>query len=148
MKKNFEIQKLRVVTYNTRQIVKEKEGLVITKVDYHVQIPRQIADASGIFGYDPRGGAINFWQGRLTGTCTGKAVLAKGDKWDIEKGKAISKAHAEKNAYRQAANRVNKIQRRLNKAVIAFSEMVIDLNERSMEVVDHNISYIDSIAGE
>lgn len=143
MKKNFEIQKLRVVTDIKQQIVKEEDGLVITKVDYSVKIPKDIARLSTIIDYPPLG----FWTEKITGSCTGISVLNKEDKWDLEKGLAISKARAEANAYRQAANRTLKLWRRLTAFNDAFTNLTLDLQERAIEVVNHNNSYIDSIAG-
>lgn len=149
MKKNFEIQKLRVVTDIKQQIVKEENGLVITKVDYYVAIPRAVYDVAE---------ALNIPNIRymvtpkravpcIMGSCTGISVLNKEDKWDLEKGLAISKARAEANAYRQAANRINKIWRRTTSFNVAFTSLGADLYDRADEVIRHNNSYVDSIAG-
>lgn len=145
MKKNFEIQKLRVVTDIKQQIVKEENGLVITKVDYYVPIPREVYDVAEAL-HTPN---LRYQCGVpcIMGSCTGISVLNKGDKWDLEKGLAISKARAEANAYRQAANRISKIWRRTTSFNVAFTTLGGDLYDRADEVIRHNNSYIDSIVG-
>ena len=145
MKKNFEIQKLRVVTDIKQQIVKEENGLVITKVEYYVPIPRAVYNVAE--SLDTPNLRFRCTGPCIVGSCTGKAVLSEGDKWDLEKGLAISKARAEANAYRQAANRINKIWRRTTSFKVAFTNLVADLDDRADEVIRHNDSYIDSIAG-
>ena len=145
MKKNFEIQKLRVVTDIKQQIVKEENGLIITKVDYYVAIPWAVYEVAEAL--DTPNLSLEYGRPCIMGSCTGISVLNKEDKWDLEKGLAISKARAEANAYRQAANRINKIWRRTTSFNVAFTSLGADLYDRADEVIRHNNSYIDSIAG-
>lgn len=145
MEKNFEIQKLRVITENVRQIVKEGEKRVITKVDYRVRLPKELTDIVIDTGYPMNKLG---WDGTMTGTCTGISVLADGDNWNEEKGKAISKARAEKNAYRQAASRVVKFYHRISAYLDAYAVLVDDLGQRALEVITHNDEYIKSVVEE
>lgn len=143
MVKNFEIQKLRVITSNVQQIVKEDGKRVITKVDYEVRLPIEISNMVIAAGY-PADKVL--WS--LQGTCTGISVLSDGDQWDEAKGKAISKARAEKNAYRQAAARVVKLYQRISAYLDAYALLVDDLGQRAQDVIGHNDAYIKSVVGE
>lgn len=145
MVKNFEIQKLRVITSNVRQVVREDGKRVITKVDYQVFLPKEVADMAVAAGYPYEN--VN-WSGTLNGTCTGISVLSDGDRWDEAKGRAISKARAEKNAYRQAATRVVKLYRRISTHLDAYALLVDDLSQRAGDVIAHNDAYIKGVVGE
>lgn len=144
MKKNvtFDRSNVKLHTGTPKVFVQEDKRMVVTVIDYQLVVPEIIQRLFNEIYTDPEK-----WDQDISGTATGIAICAEGDTFDLEKGKKISRAKAETNAYRNAAKSLNKRFLDLMDIFGTFSDMVNEfVTIKTPKAHNHNVSYIDSLA--
>lgn len=144
MKKNvtFDRSNVKLHTGTPKVFVQEDKRMVVTVIDYQLVVPEIIQRLFNEIYTDP-----GKWDQDISGTATGIAICAEGDTFDIEKGKKISRAKAETNAYRNAAKSLNKRFLDLMDIFNTFGGMVDEfVSIKFPKAHKHNVSYINKLA--
>ena len=117
-------------------IVDEKNHRVIHIIDWELDTP----DLINILFWGIHKDEVN-----LYGRAKGVAVCHPEDKFDPEIGKKLARAIAESNAYHNAATRIRKRLRQLNKIVNQISNIGADFIIKAKDIEIHNKEYQDSL---
>lgn len=117
-------------------IVDEKNHRVIHIIDWELDTP----DLVNILFWGIRKGELD-----LCGKAKGIAVCHPEDKFNPEIGKKLARAIAESNAYHNAAARIRKHLRQLNKVVNQISNIGADFIIKAKDIEIHNKEYQDSL---
>ena len=137
---------LKLRTYAPKTYVDEKKNLVVTVIDYQAILPRPITNImEGLYFYGWIDGK-RMTGGDVTGTARGYATVAPGDTFDVEKGKRISRAKAERNAYLNAVKSLRKRLADLQDVLGEFYSQIREFDRKANGVAEHNERYIDRIA--
>lgn len=117
-------------------IVDERNRRVIHIIDWELDTP----DLVNILFWGIRKGELD-----LCGKAKGIAVCHPEDKFNPEIGKKLARAIAESNAYHNAAARIRKHLRQLNKVVNQISNIGADFIIKAKDIEIHNKEYQDSL---
>ena len=132
---NFKVKVLR-----QRVSVDEKNKVVVARIDWQLNAPSVFDEIfAGVGGWKSNLGYVR-------GLAKGVAMPKEGDEFDVEKGKKIAIAMAESNMYTNASNIVISRMKHLTAITKSLSNMAYDFYDKSIEVCNHNVQYIDRVA--